>query len=112
MTCVLSVHADEAYAARLVAQHIDLIVHLVAVDPPGAGRRRRVVGEVIEVDTGENFRPAVTDIFLPGPDGRAVAVGRPTFLEELVRAGFDPGLLDAGHAGWARRGSLDLHGAR
>jgi len=112
VTCVLSVHANEAYAARLVAQHIDLIVHLMALDDPATGRPRRVVSQVIEVDTGENFRPAVTDLFLPGADGRAVAVGRPSFLGDLARAGFDPGLLDAGHMGWARSGALDLHGAR
>jgi len=112
VTCVLSVHTNEAYAARLVAQHIDLIVHLVSLDDPATGRRRRVVAEVVEVDTGENFRPAVTDLFLPGPEGRAVAVGRPSFLGELARAGFDPALLDAGHAVWARSGSLDLRGAR
>jgi pilus assembly protein CpaF len=112
VTCVLSVHANEAYASRLVAQHIDLIVHLVALDDPATGRRRRVVSEVIEVDTGENFRPALTDLFLPGPGGVAVPVGRPSFLEELARVGFDPGLLDAGHAGWARSRALDLYGAR
>src|SRR3954462_4985004 len=112
ITCVLSVHTNEAYAARLVAQPIDLIVHLMALADPFGGRRRRVVAEVVEVDTGENFRPAVTDLFVPGPDGVAVAVGRPTFLDDLVRAGFDPGLLDAAPAGWTRRASLDLHGAR
>jgi pilus assembly protein CpaF len=109
VTCVLSVHSNEAYAARLVAQHIDLIVHLISLDDPHTGRRRRVVAEVIEVDTGEAFRPAVTDLFRPGPDGRAVAVGRPSFLDELVSAGFDPGLLDAVHAAWGgRRPLLDL----
>jgi pilus assembly protein CpaF len=101
VTCVLSVHTNEAYAARLVAQHIDLIVHLVSMDDPDTGRRRRVVAEVIEVDRGEGFRPAVTDLFRPGPDGRAVAVGRPSFVDELVRAGFDPRLLDAAHTAWA-----------
>jgi pilus assembly protein CpaF len=109
VTCVLSVHANEAYAARLVAQHIDLIVHLVSFDDVHTGRRRRVVAEVIEVDTGEGFRPAVTDLFRPGQDGRAVAVGRPSFLDELVRAGFDPGLLDGAHTAWAgRRPLVDL----
>src|SRR5947209_12606194 len=109
VTCVLSVHSNEAYAARLVAQHIDLIVHLVSLDDPHTGRRRRVVAEVIEVDTGEAFRPAVTDLFRPGPDGRAMAVGRPSFLDELVPAGFDPGLLDPGHTAWAgRRPLIDL----
>jgi Flp pilus assembly CpaF family ATPase len=109
VTCVLSVHANQAYAARLVAQHIDLIVHLVSMGDRRDGRRRRVVAEVIEVDTGEGFRPAVTDLFRPGPEGRAVAVGRPSFLDDLAVAGFDPGLLDAGHAAWAgRRPLVDL----
>ena len=79
ITCVLSVHTNEAYAARLVAQHVDLIVHLTADPDPATGRLRRVVSEVIEVDTGEGSRPAVTDLFRPGPDGRAVA-GRPAQL--------------------------------
>jgi Flp pilus assembly CpaF family ATPase len=100
ITCVLSVHTNEAYAARLVAQHVDLIVHLTAYPDPSTGRRQRVVSEVIEVDTGEGHRPAVTDLFRPGPDGRAVPVGRPSFLDDLVRAGLDPSLLDGGMAGW------------
>ena len=107
---MLSVHTNEAYAARLVAQHIDLIVHLTADVDPATGKRRRVVAEVIEVDTGEGHRPAVTDLFAPGPDGVAVPVGRPSFLDELARQGFDAALLDAGHDAWARRatGGLDL----
>jgi hypothetical protein len=43
ITCVLSVHTNEAYAARLVAQHVDLIVHLTAYPDPSTGRRQRVV---------------------------------------------------------------------
>ena len=70
VTCVLSVHTNEAYAARLVAQHIDLIVHLTSDMDPATGKQRRVVAEVIEVDTGEGHRPAVTDLFAPGPDRR------------------------------------------
>ncbi len=100
VTCVLSVHTNEAYAARLVAQHVDLIVHLTAYPDPATGRRQRVVSEVIEVDTGEGNRPAVTDLFRSAPGGRAVPVGRPSFLDDLVRAGMDPTLLDAGLATW------------
>ena len=101
ITCVLSVHTNEAYAARLVAQHVDLIVHLTATADPATGRLRRVVSEVIEVDTGEGNRPAVTDLFRAEPDGVAVPVGRPSFLDDLARAGFDPSLLDAGQNHWA-----------
>jgi Flp pilus assembly CpaF family ATPase len=113
ITCVLSVHTNEAYAARLVAQHVDLIVHLTADPDPATGRLRRVVSEVIEVDTGEGSRPAVTDLFRPGPDGFAVPVGRPSFLDELTRAGFDPSLLDAGLDHWAAaRGLAPLEARR
>lgn len=100
VTCVLSVHPSEAYANRLVAQHIDLIVHITAHPDPKTGRRRRVVAQVIEVDTGEANRPAVTDLFRPGPDGRAVPVGRPSFLDDLVRHGFDPTLLEHRQGTW------------
>jgi type IV secretory pathway ATPase VirB11/archaellum biosynthesis ATPase len=106
ITCVLSVHTNEAYAARLVAQHIDLIVHLSAETDPETGRRRRFVSEVIEVDTGEGQRPAVTDLFTSGPDGIGVPVGRPSFLDDLVDHGFDSVLLEAAHATWASRGSV------
>jgi pilus assembly protein CpaF len=106
ITCVLSVHANEAYAARLVAQHVDLIVHLTGDPDPRTGQRRRVVAEVIEVDTGEGHRPAVTDLFAPGGDGRAVPVGRPSFLEELAHHGFDPLLLDDSHVTWATQGRV------
>ncbi|HVN14022.1 MAG TPA: ATPase, T2SS/T4P/T4SS family [Kineosporiaceae bacterium] len=106
ITCVLSVHTSEAYAARLVAQHIDLIVHLVALDDRRPGRPRRVVAEVIEVDSGEGFRPAVTDLFRSDADGRPVAVGRPSFLDDLVRAGFDPVLLDSGYGPWTLNGPV------
>ena len=113
ITCVLSVHTNEAYAARLVAQHVDLIVHLTATADPATGRLRRVVSEVIEVDTGEGNRPAVTDLFRADPDGVAVPVGRPSFLDDLARAGFDPSLLDAGLNHWAgARGLAPLEARR
>jgi Flp pilus assembly CpaF family ATPase len=113
ITCVLSVHTNEAYAARLVAQHVDLIVHLTVDADPATGRLRRVVSEVIEVDTGEGNRPAVTDLFRPGPDGVSVPVGRPSFLDDLVRAGFDPSLLDAGLGHWTgARGLAPLEARR
>ena len=100
VTCVLSVHANEAYAARLVAQHIDLIVHLTAEVDPRTGKRRRVVSEVIEVDTGEGHRPAVTDLFAPGPAGVAVPVGAIAALivSLTARTSFRVGAGDAGRS--------------
>jgi type IV secretory pathway ATPase VirB11/archaellum biosynthesis ATPase len=107
VTCVLSVQSNEVYATRLVAQHVDLIVHLTAHPDPATGKRRRMVTEVIEVDTGENNRPAVTDLFRAGVDGRAVPVGRPSFLDDLVRAGFDASLLEHRQGTWSEM-TLDL----
>ena len=75
ITCVLSVHTNEAYAARLVAQHIDLIVHLTADPRPGHGppsprRRRGHRGGHRGGPPAGRHRPV-----RPGPDGRAVPVG-------------------------------------
>jgi pilus assembly protein CpaF len=108
ITCVLSAHSNEAYAARLVASHIDLIVHLSAWADPQTGRRRRVVDEVIEVQSGEGGRPAVNVLFRADAYGRAVPATPPSFLEDLVRAGFDRTLLEH-HAGtWTAAPPSDL----
>ena len=44
------------------------------------------------------------EIFRPGPDGRAVpgVALRADTLDELVVAGFDPGLLDRPEGWWQR----------
>ena len=42
-------------------------------------------------------RPALTEVFAPGPDGRAVPEHDPVDLADYVRLGFDPEWLRAGH---------------
>lgn len=108
VTCVVSANGNEAYASRLVAQHIDVIVHLSAVPDPRTGRRRRFVDEVIEVTTGEGYRPAVNDLFRPGPDGRALPHTPPTFLDRLVAHGFDAHLLDDPGGAWGPLDAVDV----
>lgn len=97
----------ESFAYRLLAGSVDLVVHLTLEDESATGGpKRRFVSDVVAIEgLGESSRPATTAVFGPGPDGRAVPVHRPAFLPDLVRAGFDPRLLDGG--GW-----LDNGGAR
>lgn len=85
---------SETYAYRQVAQSVDLIVFL-RVDAEGDGRRHRYVSEVIEVTRGEAGNPvAITDVFEPGLDGRAVPKTTPSFLADLEGVGFDASLLN------------------
>ncbi|MFD2027388.1 ATPase, T2SS/T4P/T4SS family [Promicromonospora aerolata] len=85
---------SETYAYRQVAQSVDLIVFL-RVDAAGDGRRHRYVSEVIEVTRGEAGNPvAITDVFEPGTNGRAVPKTTPSFLADLEAVGFDANLLN------------------
>lgn len=90
------------YAYGQVAQHIDLIVHLDSRRDPLTGRRYRYVSEVIEVTPGDgkDTNLAVNEIFGPGPDGRAVPTGVPTFIDDLVDQGFDRSQLDQVLGAW------------
>ena len=94
----------DTFAHRLAAGAIDLIVHITLLDESAlGGRKHRFVSEVLELDgIGEFGRPATTTVFTPGPDGRAVPAYPPACLPALVRAGFDPGSLDARDGTWAQ----------
>nr|NLD39714.1 CpaF family protein [Actinomycetales bacterium] len=95
VTCAVEDASNsEAFAYRQVGQHIDLILfNEVEVDPV-TGKRHRYLSEVIEVGLGEGERRvAVTHVFMPDAKGRAVPVHEPTFMAELVDAGFDRSLF-------------------
>ncbi|MCB2175755.1 MAG: CpaF/VirB11 family protein [Actinomycetales bacterium] len=98
------VSMTEAFAYRLLAGSVDLVVHLTLRDESAAGGpKHRFVSHVVEIaGLGESSRPATTTVFGPGDDGRAVPLHQPSCLPELVRAGFDPALLD--HTSWAEFG--------
>lgn len=92
---------SETYAYRQVAQSIDLIVFLRVDIDPASGLRTRYVSEVIEVTRGEAGNPvAITDVFQPGRNGRAVPAHSPSFLEDLERVGFDINLLNFPEGLW------------
>lgn len=83
---------SEAWAYRQVAEHINIIVQIQmrdVVDDNGAARRQRYVSEVIAVERGDDGRPAITDVYVPGPDGHAVPGVLPQWLRSLTRYGFD-----------------------
>jgi pilus assembly protein CpaF len=102
VTCALEAgpHITQDYAYLQIASHIDLIVQLEVQHSTEHGRKYRYIREVIEVGRGEAGRPAITDVFSPGPDGRAVPRTRPSFLADLERAGFDAGWLDQTAGTW------------
>jgi Flp pilus assembly CpaF family ATPase len=90
------------HAYRSCAAAIDLIVHITTVDERWiGGERHRFVSQVVECNgIGEGGRPAVTDVFAPGPDGRAVPEHDPADLADYLRVGFDPDWLRSGRGHW------------
>lgn len=104
-TCALESgpHVTAEFAYLLIAGGLDLIVQIgVRDDTHTGGRKHRYVSEVIEVAQGENGRPALTDVFTPDPNGRAVPRTRPSFLADLQRVGFDPAWLDQTQGSWTQ----------
>ncbi len=101
VTCAMEAgqHVTESFAYRQIAEHIDLIVQIELVDQSYAGgKRSRYISEIIAIEPGEHGLPAVTDVFQPGDDGRAVPGTPPIWLGDLERVGFNPRLLDHGGA--------------
>ncbi|WP_433432245.1 CpaF family protein [Nonomuraea sp. CA-141351] len=83
---------------RTIGMAVDFVVHLrheLRHDPEGPVNRRYVaqVNEVLP--PGDTLEPAVNRVYVPGPDGRAIPNTIPQSMDELVAAGFDPGLFVA-----------------
>jgi Flp pilus assembly CpaF family ATPase len=91
------------HAYRSCASAIDLVVHISTVDERWTGgQRHRFVGEVVECNgIGEGGRPALTEVFGPGPDGRAVPRHPPVDLADYTRVGFEPDWLRSEPGAWA-----------
>lgn len=105
VTCALEAgpHVTTQFAYRQIAHHIDLIVHVNLDDQTrSGGGRHRYISEVVELAPGEQDRVAVTDLFRPGPDGRAIPHTNPSprLMADLERAGFDPAWLLQRHGTW------------
>jgi Flp pilus assembly CpaF family ATPase len=87
------------FAYEVVANTIDLIVHVDLVHAPG--RLDRHVAEVVSVEPGEYGRPARTHLFASADGGRSAPTGNlPTDIEDYERGGFDRTWLTSGDGGW------------
>lgn len=83
---------SESWAYRQVAEHINIVVQVQMEDvvgSDGVARRHRFISEVIAIEPGDEGRPAITDVYVPGPDGRAVPGVLPQWLRHLTKFGFD-----------------------
>lgn len=96
-------------AERLAAAAIDLVVNVRMIDETQLGGRKwRFVSEVIEVTgVGEGGHPSWNNVFVPGPDGRAVPGTTPARVMDLRRAGFDARLLDQPDGLWEQEMRLE-----
>lgn len=102
VTCAMEAgqHVTEGFAYRQIAEHIDLIVQIeLRDDSLFGGVRARYVTEIIAVEPGEHGMPAITDVFEPGPDNRAVPGTPPVWIDDLEKIGFNPRMLDRGAIG-------------
>ncbi|WP_206796981.1 CpaF family protein [Amycolatopsis sp. MtRt-6] len=88
------------FAYEVVANTIDLIVHVDLVHEPG--RLDRHVAEIVAVEPGEYGRPAKTFLFVPAEGRRSEPTGNlPTDIADYERGGFDRSwLTSSGDGGW------------
>jgi pilus assembly protein CpaF len=83
----------------LIAGAIDFVVFVARVnDYAGGGGLRRIVTSVREVN-GVDGRVLSSEVFVAGPDGRAVTGAPVACLDELVAAGYRPSIMPAHLAG-------------
>jgi pilus assembly protein CpaF len=94
-------------AQRMSAGSLDLIVYLTLRDERArGGGKLRYVSNIIEVhDSFEQGHVVTTEVFAPGPDGRAIPRHLPERLtDQLLLAGYDPRVLvpyiEAGRGAW------------
>lgn len=94
---------DTAFGYRLVAQNVDLIVHISLVDESHleGGRKWRHVDEVVALEVSRDTHVAHTRIFEPDEFGRARPTGAlPPWISDVERHGFDAGWLDPAASTW------------
>ena len=95
-------------AQRMAAGSLDLIVYLTLRDERHrGGRKQRYVSHIVEVhDSFEGGHVVTTEIFGPGPGGRAVPRHLPERIGDRLReVGYDPRVLvpfiEQGRGAWS-----------
>jgi len=83
--------SDVDHAKRMVAEHIDLVVHLDYRPDGGTLRtQRRVISTIIALSTGKDAAISTTEVYAPDADGNPVPGEVPAAqLVDLIDAGFD-----------------------
>lgn len=100
VTCILAAgqQVSPEYAARAVADAIDVVVY-VSMDIGPDGRRRRWISEILAVTPGERDNGwATSHVFLPGSNGRLLPGVLPAFSRSLEQHGFNPAAFGQGLA--------------
>lgn len=94
-----SQNTSDTTAARMIANALDLVVHLHKPDRLGS---TRVVSSVREVAGAEGATMLSNEVYAPGSDGRAVATYPFTtgVVDRLLDAGLDPGILGTVTGSW------------
>lgn len=95
---------DARAATRMVAQNVDVIVHVDKVILPG-GRPMPVIDEILTVERNDDPAAATAAtmdyLWRRGEDGRGAATGaRPPWLARLTAQGFDPDWLQPHADDW------------
>ncbi|MGO1193728.1 MAG: CpaF family protein [Nesterenkonia sp.] len=102
---------DTNVATRLVAQNVDVIVHLDIVTLP-SGRPMPVVDEILTISRNDDPQAATAAtrdyLWRRDEDGRGHATGaRPEWLNRLTAQGFDPGWLEPHADDWPSLKQMD-----
>lgn len=102
---------DTSVATRLVAQNVDLIVHLDHVILP-SGRPMPVVDEILTISRNDDPQAATAAtrdyLWKRDEQGRGRATGaRPDWLPRLTAQGFDPGWLEPNADDWPSLEEMD-----
>jgi Flp pilus assembly CpaF family ATPase len=94
-----SQNTSDTTAARMIANALDLVVHLHKPDRLGS---LRVVSSVREVAGAEGATVLSNEVYVPGPDGRAVSAYPFTtgVVDRLLDAGLDPAILGTAPGSW------------
>lgn len=102
---------DANVATRMVAQNVDVIVHLDIITLP-SGRPMPVVDEILTISRNDDPQAATAAtrdyLWKRDDEGRARATGaRPDWLARLTAHGFDPGWLEPNADDWPTLQAMD-----
>lgn len=99
--CTYAIQSNERLPTEatmmLIAGAIDFVIFVERRNEyADGGKLHRIVTSIREVN-GVDGRVLSSEVFSPGPDGRAVAAAPISCIDELIKAGYHPAMAE----GWA-----------